>query len=156
MEKTSAAFSRAAAASSVTHTGSPTPIRGSGRPAPAAAARMVGTMWDSTVAGPVIQVTVPVAIRPAIPSMVVPRAATSTMGGGASICSGPNVEALSVSPTKDTCSPSRSGIRMERYSLMWRAGFSNDSPKTFSITNWWDSPMPRVNRPPVAAWTVRA
>ncbi len=66
--------------------------------------------------------------------MAVPRAATSTGGAGASICRGPNVEALMVSPTKLTCSPASRGMRMERYSLMWRAGFSKDCPKTFSMT----------------------
>ena len=55
-----------ASTSSVTQTGRPTPILGSGRPASAAAARMVGMTWDSMVAGPVIQVTVPAAIRPAM------------------------------------------------------------------------------------------
>ena len=113
-------------------------------------------MWDSMVAGPVIQVTVPVASRPARVSMVVPSAATSTGGVGASIWSGPKVEALSVSPTKLAGSPSSRGMRIERYSRMWRAGFSKDWPNTFSMTSWWESPMPRVRRPPVAACTVSA
>ncbi len=39
---------------------------------------------------------------------------------------------------------------------MCRAGFSKDWPNTFSITSWWERPMPRVSRPPVAACTVRA
>ena len=43
-----------------------------------------------------------------------------------------------------------------RYSRMWRAGFSNDMPNTFSMTIWCDKPMPSVRRPPLAACTVRA
>jgi hypothetical protein len=95
---------------------------------------MVGTVWVSMVVGPVIQVMVPDAIRPAMPNMALPSAATSTGAGGAVIPRGPKVEARSVSPVKDTCSPSMMGIRMERYSRMWRPGFSNDCPKTCSMT----------------------
>ena len=51
------------------------------RPAAVAASVMVGTMWSATVPTPVIQVTVPSAIRPASLSRVGPRAATSTGGG---------------------------------------------------------------------------
>ena len=51
-------------------------------------------MCSSTVAGPVIHVTVPEASRPAISSITVPSAATRTSGAGALIWSGPNVEAL--------------------------------------------------------------
>src|ERR1039458_10728824 len=104
MANTSAALARAAAASVVTQIGRPTATRGSGRPASAAAARMVGTVWVSTVVGPVIQVMVPDAIRPAMPNMALPSAATSTGAGGAVIPRGPKVEARSVSPVKDTCS----------------------------------------------------
>ena len=43
-----------------------------------------------------------------------------------------------------------------RYSRMWRAGFSKESPSIPSITIWWLSPMPRTNRPPVAACVVIA
>ena len=39
---------------------------------------------------------------------------------------------------------------------MWRAGLSNESPKTFSITIWWDSPIPSVSRPPLMSCTVSA
>ncbi len=104
-------------------------------------------MCDSTVDGPVIQVTVPAAIRPAMRNISVPSAATSTGGAGASIPSGPKVEARRVSPVKDTCSPSRSGTRIERYSRMCRAGFSKDWPKTFSMTNWWERPITEGQSP---------
>ena len=43
-----------------------------------------------------------------------------------------------------------------RYSRMCLAGLSNDSPRIPSITIWCDSPMPRVRRPPVAAWVDSA
>ena len=39
---------------------------------------------------------------------------------------------------------------------MWRTGFSNDSPNMPSMTIWCDSPMPSMNRPPLAACTVSA
>ena len=39
---------------------------------------------------------------------------------------------------------------------MCRTGFSNDSPNMPSITIWCDSPMPSLNRPPLAACTVSA
>ena len=113
-------------------------------------------MCSSIVTGPVIQVIVPVANRPAICSITVPRAATRTSGPGAVICSGPNVEALTVSPAKLTCSPASRGMSTSRYSRMWRAGLLNDIPNTFSMTIWWDSPMPSVRRPPLAACTVSA
>ncbi len=68
------------------------------------------------VDGPVIQVTVPDAIRPAIRSMVVPSAATRTGGPGALICKGPKVDAFIVSPVKLAGSPSSKGRRIDRYS----------------------------------------
>ena len=121
-----------------------------------AAFRIVGMMWVSMVAGPVIQVTVPDAIRPAMASMVLPEGGHQHRGAGASIWSGPKVEARRVSPAKLTCSPSSRGIRTDRYSRMCRAGLSNDWPNTFSMTTWWERPIPKVRRPPVAAWTVNA
>ncbi len=68
---------------------------------------MVGTMWDSMVNGPVIQVTVPEAKRAASLSMTGPRAATRTGGGGASMVSAPKVAAFKVSPVYATCSPAK-------------------------------------------------
>ena len=41
--------------------------------------------------------------------MTVPRAATRTGGAGPSICSGPKVDALRVSPAKPACSPAEQG-----------------------------------------------
>ena len=69
-------------------TGSATPTRGAGRPAASAAAVMVGTTCEPTVAVPVIQVTVPEAVVPAISSIFGPRAATRTGGGGPATESG--------------------------------------------------------------------
>ena len=46
-------------------------------------------------------------------------------------------------------------MRIERYSRMCRAGFSNENPNMPSITIWCDSPIPSVNRPPVAALAPR-
>src|SRR5687768_9140231 len=99
MANTLAARSRAPSASLVTHTGRLTATRGAGRPASSAALLIDGTMCDSTVAGPVIQVVVPSASEPASFSIVGARAATSTGGAGAFTSSGAIVAALSVSPS---------------------------------------------------------
>ena len=53
-------------------------MRGSGRPAFCAAARITGTMWVSSVEVPVIHVIVPSAKRPAKPNITGPRAATTS------------------------------------------------------------------------------
>ena len=122
-----AACSLAPSASAVTATGRPTTTRGAGLPAFSAAVVMEGTMWPPTVAGPVIQVTVPSANRPASRSMTGARAARSTGGWVTPFTSsGPNVFAFSVSPSKLTCSPRRPGSRADRYSRMWRAGRSKE------------------------------
>ena len=39
---------------------------------------------------------------------------------------------------------------------MWRTGLSNERPNMPSMTSWCDKPMPRTNRPPLAACTVSA
>lgn len=115
------ARSRAAAGSVVRQTGSPATTRGAGRPAAAVALVSTGTVWSASVAGPVIQVTVPSANSPAIRSMTGPRAATSSDGAAAP---GTMIRALTriVSPANDTRSPSSSGPRTDRYSRMCRAG----------------------------------
>ena len=112
--------SRAASTSAVTDTGSATAMRGAGRPAFSAAARMTGEMCDAIVWVPVIQVTVPSATRPASLSMVSPSAATSTGGvdGAAQLqgCEGVGRDALAVH-----VAPSRRrsrGMSAARYSFM--------------------------------------
>ena len=62
----------------VTQIGSELAICGAARPAAAAAALMMGTVCDASVAGPVIQVTVPSVTVPASLSICSPSAATST------------------------------------------------------------------------------
>ena len=81
----SRARSRAASASSVTQIGSAANTSGAGRPAASAAAVIVGTVCDASVAGPVIHVTVPSATRPASCSIFGPSAAINTGGGGTSV-----------------------------------------------------------------------
>ena len=81
--------------------------------------------------------------------MTVPRAATRTSGAGRADLQGAERGGLRVSPAKVTCSPASSGIRISRYSRMWRAGLSNDMPNTFSMTSWCDRPMPE-RQPPAA------
>ena len=139
----------------MTHTGSAHTTRGAGRPAAAAAAVIVGAMWVPMVAGPVIQVAVPSAMRPVTLSIWVPSAATSTGTGGASGMSRASL-AVSVSPSKSTASPRTRGRRMERYSRRWRTGFSQSMPSIPSMTSWWDRPMPSVNRPCDTCWRVSA
>ena len=116
---------------------------------------MVGTVWSASVAGPVIQVTVPSAIRPASFSISGPSAATTTGGAATpSMASGALVDI--VSPVNAAGSPWRSGTRIDRYSRMCRAGFSNDMPNIDSMTIWCDRPMPRSSRPSHAIWVVSA
>ena len=116
---------------------------------------MVGTVCSESVAGPVIQVTVPSASRPAIFSISGPSAATTTGGGSTpSMSSAALVD--SVSPANAAGSPCSNGPRIERYSRMWRAGFSKDMPNIDSMTTWCDSPMPRRSRPSHAICVVSA
>ena len=116
---------------------------------------MVGTVCSVRVAGPVIQVTVPSASCPASFSISGPSAATTT--GGASTPSMPSdAFADRVSPVNAAGSPWSNGPRIERYSRMWRAGFSNDIPNIDSITIWCDRPMPSRRRPSHAICVVSA
>ena len=130
-------------------------MRGAGRPASFAAERMVGTVWVSTVLGPVIQVAVPSARRPATSSICVPSAATM-IGGAALAGTVTAAEVLTVSPWKSTARSRSSGPSTERYSRMWRTGLSKDRPQMPSTTSLWDRPMPSRRRLPVAACTVSA
>ena len=114
---------------------------------------IVGTVWSASVAGPVIQVTVPSVCVPASSSIFGPSAATSTGHGDDPAMLKPPL-ADRVSPENET-EPSRiSGNRIARYSRMCRSGLSNDMPNMVSITIWCDRPMPSVKRPPVAPWAV--
>ena len=81
MENTLAAAARAAPGSLVTQMGRMHTTRGLGRPAASAAAVMVGTMCERTVAGPVIHSTVPSAYSAASRSIRGPSAASSSGTG---------------------------------------------------------------------------
>ena len=69
---------RAASRSVTMAVGTPATMRGAGRPARAAAARIFGMMCSSSVFGPVIQVMVPSAWVPASSSIRSPSAATTS------------------------------------------------------------------------------
>ncbi len=150
-----AARARTASASSVTATGRAPTTRMSPVPAASAAAVMVGTMWSPSVFGPVIQVMVPAVRSAASFNIAGPSAATMT-GTGTAPSTAIWAATLSVSPSKATFSPAHSGTSAERYSRMWRTGFSNDWPYMFSITISCESPTPRVSLPPLTDETVSA
>ena len=90
-------------------------MRGAGRPASAAAARIVGATCSRTVRGPTQASDVPSASRPVTRSACGPSAATST-GGGLSGFLNSSARHDSVSPAKSTLPSWSSGIRIDRYS----------------------------------------
>ncbi len=111
----------------MTHTGNPAPTIGAGRPAAAAAARIVGITCCASVAGPVIHVAVPSARPPASSSIFGPSAASTTRTGAAPRTSRP-MRAVTVSPVNATFPSRTSGSSASRYSRMCRMGLSNEYP----------------------------
>ena len=98
-------------------------MRGAGRPAARAAAVRRGTVWVSSVFGPVIQVIVPSASRPVmLQHGRAERGDQERHGRGVR-----HLDRASITRTlalSFTGSPRSSGTSTSRYSRMWRAGFS--------------------------------
>ena len=98
---------------------------------------------------------VPSVSSPASSSILGPSAATRIGHGAAPLMSTPACVRI-VSPVKSTFRSWMSGRRIDRYSRMWRTGFSNERPMIVSITIWCERPIPSVNRPSHSALAVRA
>ena len=107
--------------------GSATTTRGTGRPASDAAFVINGTICSRSVTGPVHQVIVPSATPPASASIRGWSAASSTPGG---VAFGTLIRMLAVmvSPCTSTDCSRKRGRSAARYSRMWRAGLSYESP----------------------------
>ena len=75
-----------------------------------------------------------------------------TPGGGTRV----KLRMRKSSPVKSTGLPVKSASRHVRYSRMWRTGREKSKPSCPSMATLWLSPIPRTNRPPVAAWAVSA
>jgi hypothetical protein len=101
----------------VTQIGSEARTRGAGRPAFSAAAVIVGTVWEASVAGPVIHVTVPSAIVAARRNICSPSAAITT--GGVRRGSTPmEIALLIVSPWNEHEPSWSNGMSTDKYSRM--------------------------------------
>src|SRR3954464_9870186 len=114
---------RASVSSSWTATGNPATMRGDGRPAPLAAAVMMGTTWDSMALAGAIHKTVPSATAPASWSSRGPRAETRTGTGGGDGTPKPDVWAVQSTPSTSTTSPASRAVRMWTYSSVLRPGW---------------------------------
>ena len=142
-----AARLRAPSTSSVTSTGNVTWIRGSGRPASAAAWRIVGIGQLAEHLRADAPRRRAIGQRPGDPQHLrTERGDEHDGSGGAGHVDRPvHAELLAVEGHR---LPSSSGISTSRYSRRWRTGLSNDRPHMLSTTIWWDRPMPRHSRPP--------
>ena len=125
-------------------------MRGSGRPARRAAARISGTRVPPSARGPVIQVSVPSASSPAMRRMSGPRPPIST-GQRLSVFTESEAFTRYWVPWKFALPVSSSCLTTVTYSRMCRAGCAYESPSRFSITSWWLGPRPRTKRPRAAA-----
>ena len=100
---------------------------------------------------------VPAESCPARRSICGPSAATR-IGGGVTPGGGVRAKLRMRKswPVKSTVCPLKRAARHVRYSRLCRIGREKSKPNCPSIDTRWLRPIPRTNRPPVAAWAVSA